>query len=78
MQTSHFPGNCAWPGFIGELQLLLIKHGFAGTREIGFCRGWRDPSRTFLVSSPAQQENEFPAFGKTSEVGSFALSERRS
>lgn len=74
MQTCHFPGNYAWPGFIGELKLLLIKHSFAGVREIGFCRGWRDPSRIFRVSSPVQQENEHPA----EKVGSFTLSERRS
>lgn len=78
MQTCHFPGNYAWLGFIGELKLLLIKHSFAGVREIGFCRGWRDPSRIFRVSSPVQQENELPTFGKAKRVGSFTLLERKS
>lgn len=64
MHMCHFPRNCAWLGFIRELKLLLIKHNFAGVREIVFCRGWRDPSRIFRVSSPVQQENELPASGK--------------
>lgn len=47
--------------FIGELKLLLIKPTFAGAREIGFHGGWRDPSRIFWVSSPAQRESELSA-----------------
>lgn len=55
MRTCHLQRNYALSGFVGELKLLLIKPAFAGAREIGFLRVWRDPSRTSWVPFPAQQ-----------------------